>query len=96
VHSRGGDANRPLGRLLPADVGKVDVVGSKPIEPFGHPRRRRGNHEVAGEELDRLGQRTHRNDLDVFDHGGLGSAGGRHDDSLERPVPSLMGGGHGN
>ncbi len=30
----GRDADRPLRRLLAADVGEIDVVGGEPIEPF--------------------------------------------------------------
>jgi len=101
VAARGRHAQSPLGGLLAADVGEVDVVGGEPVEPFAHPRRRGRDVEVAGEEPHGLGQRRHRDDLDVLDHGRFRGAGGRHHQPLERPVglvrePGLAGGGDGD
>ena len=43
-------ADRPLRRLLAADVGEVDVVGRKPVEPLVHAGRGGRNLEFAREE----------------------------------------------
>ena len=91
VTARCRHADGSLRGLLPAHVGEVDVVGGEPLEPLAHPRRGGGDLQVAREEPHRLPERRNGNHVDVLDHGGLGRARGRHDDSLERPMlrPSL-------
>lgn len=89
VPARGRHAQGPLRCLLAAHVGKIDVVTGESIEPFAHPRRGGGDCQLAGEKLHRLGERAHRDHLDILDDGGLGSARGRHHDALQWPQPLL-------
>ena len=87
----GGDRHGPLGHLLAADVGKVDVVGRVFFEPLVQPRRGGIDVDRAGEEGHGLSQARHGNHLDAFHHGGFGRAGGRHHEAGE---PLLARGGH--
>ena len=94
---RRGHADRPLGRLLAADVGKVEVVGGVAVEPLRDSWGRRRDVDVAGKESDRLRKRRNGDHLDVLHHGRLHGAGGRHHDALQRPLavdllPPLAGG----
>ena len=86
VAARRGHADRPLRRLLAAHVGEVDVVGREPVEPLVHTGRRRRNLELSREEPHGLGERCHRDHVDVGDDGGFHGARGRHHHALERPA----------
>ena len=54
VRAGGGDGDGPLGHLLPADVGEVDVVAPSTGRTIRRARRRRLDVDLAGEEADRL------------------------------------------
>ena len=78
---------RPLRRLLPADISEVDVVGGILVEPLPHPRRRRADLKLAGEKPHRFVEIGHRDDFDILDNGRFGSARRRHDHAAEIFLP---------
>ncbi len=93
VRAGGGDRDRPLGHLLAADVGEIDVVGGVLVEPLVEPRRRGLDVDLAGEEGDGLREAADGDDFDLFDDGGFGGAGGGHDEAAKA---ALLGGGDGH
>ncbi len=56
VATRRSHADRPFRCLLAANVGEVDVVGGKPIEPLIHAGRSRRDIDFASKKLHRLGE----------------------------------------
>ena len=79
----GGDDRRPLRHLLPAHVGKIDLVGGEFAEEVAEAGRGRLDGNLAGEEADGLGEAGDGNDLDALDDGGLGGAFGGHEQSAK-------------
>ena len=71
----GRDRDGPLGHLLAADVGEVDVVVRELLEQLVEPRRQRLDVELAGEEGDRLRQAVDGDHFDALDHGRFGRVG---------------------
>ena len=85
--TRGGDGQRPLGVLLPADVGEVDVVVRRLLEERVKIQHRRLQRQLAGKKTHRVGQRTDAVDLDVVNHRSLAGVFVRHDQAAHAVRP---------
>ena len=85
--------DRPLGHLLAADVGEIDVVVGQFAKQVVQPRGGRFDLDFARQEGDGLGQALHGDDLDAFHDGRFRGAFGGHDQPAEVLV---LGGGHGH
>ena len=76
-----GDGDRPLGHLLPADVGVVDIVAAMLVEQLVNATGLRLNINLAVKEADRLRQTVDGDHLQAFDHRRFGGIGRRDDDA---------------
>ena len=74
----GGDHQGPLGELLAADVGKIDIVGVQFAEKFFDVRGGRLAFELSRQDADGLGQAADAVNGDLLDHGGFAGIGCGH------------------
>ena len=83
VTAGGGDGEGAFGGFLAANVGEIDFVGGEIAEEFVEARGLRFDIDFAGEEADGLRETGDGDDVDAFDDGGFGGAGGGDEQAVE-------------